>query len=170
MAMDGLITFIAKYFLLIPILVAIYVFYKLRGDRRQEMLVILFFSGLLSIIIAKIGGHFINDVRPYLSDSTPALFSHSGDPNGFPSDHTLLSAFLAFAILTYSRKLGIFLLVVAAFIGWARVAAHVHHAVDIIGSFVITAIAYLIVIKLLENKSVSSWVKVDKHAHRKASN
>jgi membrane-associated phospholipid phosphatase len=67
---------------------------------------------------------------------------------------------LAFVVLYYSKKWGIFLLVVAALIGWARVAAHVHHAVDIIGSFVITAIVYLAVLKLLENKKVSKLLKI----------
>jgi membrane-associated phospholipid phosphatase len=158
--MDGLITFVAKYFILIPLVVAIYIFFKQKNDKRQEMLIILFCTGVLSIILAKIGAHLYNDIRPYLSDGTPSLFPHSGDPNGFPSDHTLLSSFLAFVVLYYSKKWGIFLLVIAALIGWARVAAHVHHAVDIIGSFVITAIVYLVVLKLLENKKVSKLIKI----------
>jgi membrane-associated phospholipid phosphatase len=119
------------------------------------MVVLLFCSGFISILLAKVGAHLFNDQRPYISDGTAPLFPHSGDPNGFPSDHTLLSALLAFTALYYSRPAGIFLLVVAAFIGVARVAAHVHHAVDIIGSFVITGIAYLIVIYLIKNRSAA---------------
>src|SRR5690242_5316198 len=119
--MDSVITFVAKYFILIPIFVAVYIFIGLKNDKRREMLIILFFTGVLSIILAKIGAHLFDNVRPYLSDGTPALFPHSGDPEGFPSGHTLLSSFLAFVVLYYSRQWGIFLLVVAVLVGWARV-------------------------------------------------
>lgn len=149
--MDGLITFIAKYFILIPILVAFYIFIKLKPKKRQEMLVVLFCAGVLSLIFAKIGAHLYNDPRPYIKDGSVPLFIHSSDPNGFPSDHTLLASFLGFVTLYYSRRAGIALLIVAALIGWARVAAHVHHLADIIGSFVFTGLAYLIVKSLLNN-------------------
>jgi membrane-associated phospholipid phosphatase len=154
--MDGLITFGSKYLILVPILVNLYIFLKLKSKKRQEMLVVLFCVGILSIIFAKIGAHLYDNPRPYINDGTKALFAHGGDPNGFPSDHTLLSAFLGFVALFYSRKAGIFLLVVAALIGWARVAAHVHHAVDIIGSFIITGLAYLIVTNFIKNKKTSA--------------
>jgi hypothetical protein len=72
--MDGLITFVAKYFILIPLVVAIYIFFKLKNDKRQEMLIILFCMGVLSIILAKIGAHLYNDIRPYLSDGTVPYF------------------------------------------------------------------------------------------------
>jgi membrane-associated phospholipid phosphatase len=157
--MDVLITFVAKYFILIPILVNVYIFIKLNKEKRQEMLVLLFFMGIISIILAKIGAHLFDNPRPYISDNTPALFNHSGDPNGFPSDHTLFSAFLAFGALSYSKKAGIFLLAIAILVGWARVAAHVHHAVDIVGSLLITGLAYLIVINALKNKKVASLLK-----------
>jgi undecaprenyl-diphosphatase len=157
--MDALITFVAKYFILIPILVNIYIFIKLNKEKRQEMLVLLFFMGIISIVLAKIGSHLFYNPRPYISDNTPALFNHSGDPNGFPSDHTLFSAFLAFGALAYSKKSGIFLLAIAVLIGWARVAAHVHHAADIVGSLLITGTAFIIVINGLKNKKVSEVLK-----------
>jgi membrane-associated phospholipid phosphatase len=101
------------------------------------------------------------------SDGTPPLFAHSGDPNGFPSDHTLLASFLAFGVYRYSKKAGYALMVVAVLIGWARVAAHVHHAVDIIGSIAVTALAYLIVTKLLANHKVASTLKLrSESAHK----
>jgi undecaprenyl-diphosphatase len=166
--MDGLITFVAKYFILIPIVVSVYTFLKLRGSKRHEMLVILFCTGVLSIILAKIGAHLFDNPRPYISDGIQPLFAHSNDPNGFPSDHTLLSAWLAFVVLYYSRSLGIFLVMVAVLVGWARVAAHVHHVVDIIGSFVITGIAYLIVVYALKHKKVSKILLKQKLRHHKA--
>jgi membrane-associated phospholipid phosphatase len=152
--MDGLITFVAKYFILIPLFVTVYVFINLKAKKRQEMLVMLFCAGVLSLILAKIGAHLYNDPRPYIKDGSVPLFAHSNDPNGFPSDHTLLASFLGFVALSYSRKIGIALLIVAALVGWARVAAHVHHLADIVGSFIFTGLAYLIIKALLNNQKI----------------
>jgi membrane-associated phospholipid phosphatase len=160
--MDALITFIAKYFILIPVLVNVYIFIKLDNQKRREMLVFLFFVGFLSILIAKIGAHIYNDPRPYISDNSAPLFAHSGDPNGFPSDHTLFSAYLAFVALYFSRKAGIFLLAVAVLVGWARVAAHVHHALDIFGSLIITALSYFIVVSLFNNSKFTRALKISR--------
>jgi undecaprenyl-diphosphatase len=66
------------------------------------------------------------------------LIPHAPD-NGFPSDHALLTAFLGFTILIYSRALGAVLLVIALLVGAARVAAHIHNPQDIVASFVIAA-------------------------------
>jgi membrane-associated phospholipid phosphatase len=164
--MDGLITFVAKYFILIPVVIAGYIFFKLKGNKKQEMLVYLFCLAVLSIVLAKIGAHLFYNPRPYINDGTAPLFAHSGDPNGFPSDHTLLASFLAFGAYKYSKKAGYALMVVAVLIGWARVAAHVHHAVDIIGSLVITTLAYLIVSNMLKNEKVARWLSLN-HASKK---
>ncbi|MDB5161263.1 MAG: YwoA, partial [Candidatus Saccharibacteria bacterium] len=71
------------------------------------------------------------------------------DYNGFPSDHTLFAAVVAFGVLRFSKKLGIGLLIVTLLVGWGRVAAHVHHLVDIVGAIVAAALAYFIVLRLL---------------------
>jgi membrane-associated phospholipid phosphatase len=153
--MDNVITFVAKYFILIPIFVTCYTFKKIQNKKRQELLVVLFSIAVLSIIFAKIGAHLFNDPRPYISDGATPLFAHSNDPNGFPSDHTLLASCLGFVALFYSKRIGVTLLIVAALVGWARVAAHVHHISDIIGSFICTGLAYLIIKNLLNNKTIS---------------
>lgn len=160
--MDGLITFVAKYFLLIPLIATTYLFIKLNPKARREMIVMLFCAGVLSIVLAKIAAHLHDDPRPYIRDGSVPLFAHNGDPNGFPSDHTLLASFLGFVALLYSRKVGVSLLVVAALIGWARVAAHVHHLTDIVASFIITGVSCWIVIQLLRNKKVRAKLALDK--------
>ena len=104
---------------------------------------------VLSLVIAKIGSHFYYDTRPQFKDGSQPLMAHSND-NGFPSDHTLLGSFLAFLALKYSKPAALGLFIVAALIGWARVAAHIHHLVDIVGSFVAAALAYLIATYLLK--------------------
>jgi undecaprenyl-diphosphatase len=150
--MDPIISFVAKYFILVPVAAVVYILLSLKGRKRKEFLILLLASGILGLLFAKIASHLYYDPRPYIKDGVMPLFAHSGDPNGFPSDHTLFSAFVGFAALSYSKKIGSGLLIVAALIGWARVAAGVHHFVDVIGSFVLTGIAYLIVSSLMKNR------------------
>jgi membrane-associated phospholipid phosphatase len=133
--MDGLITFVAKYFILIPVVVIAYIFFKLNGNKKQEMLVYLFCFGVLSVLLAKIGAHLFDNPRPYISDG-------------------------------YSKKAGYALMAVAILIGWARVAAHVHHAVDVLGSLVITTIAYLMVSNLLNNEKIARKLNLN-HASKR---
>ena len=141
--MDELIKIIAKYFILIPVAVNAYIFWKLKPNNRMKMVYMAVAGAVLTLVLAKLGSHLYSDPRPQFSDHSNPLFGHSND-NGFPSDHTLLAAFLAFLAYKYSKQAGYGLLVVALLVGWARVAAHVHHRVDIAGSFVFAGLAFLI--------------------------
>jgi membrane-associated phospholipid phosphatase len=161
--MNSLIVFVSKYFLLFPVAAVVYMFYSLNGNSRKKFLFLLLSTAFISYIFAKLGGHFYYDPRPYIKDGVQPLFNHSNDPNGFPSDHTLLSACIGFVVLKFNKKLGITLLFVAALIGWARVAAHVHHLIDIVGSFIFTGIAFLISVAIL-NALISNL----KHRAKKA--
>ncbi len=108
-------------------------------------------GGVLSLLLAKIGHHLYSDPRPFITDHTKALFDSSRD-NGFPSDHTLLASLLSFAALYYSRKIGAVLLLMAGLVAWGRVAGHVHHLTDVLGSFVITALAVYIVTRVIKTR------------------
>jgi membrane-associated phospholipid phosphatase len=151
--MDNLEIFAAKYLIAVPILATLYIIWKLSAKRNElnKFIAMLLAGGLLSLIFAKIGNHFYYHPRPFIGDGVKPLFYASRD-NGFPSDHTLLASFLGFAALSYSRRLGAVLLVIAAIVGWARVAAGVHHLSDIIGSFVFTGLAYLVISRLVAAK------------------
>ncbi len=141
---------VAKYFIIIPVLIALYAFIKLRTkQQRLEFLLMMVGGGVLSLLIAKLGNHLINDPRPFVVGHFKPLFAHGND-NGFPSDHTLLSSFLGFALLKYSRRLGLITLLLAALIGGARMAAGIHHLEDIVGSFVITGVSVLVVTQALK--------------------
>jgi undecaprenyl-diphosphatase len=147
--MNTIIKLIANYLILVPVLASAYLLFKLNKQRRIEFLIILVAGGVLSLILAKLGSALVQDPRPFVVGHFTPLIPHSAD-NGFPSDHTLLSSFLGYAILRYSKKLGIAMLLVAALIGASRVAAGVHHPLDILGSFVIAGIACLVVAKLFD--------------------
>lgn len=139
--MNEIIKIIAQYFVALPVLIAVYTFLKLPNKQtRLESGSLLVIGSIISLALAQIGGHIINDPRPFVVGHFTPLLTHTKD-NGFPSDHTLLSSFIGFAILTYAKKVGVAVLLIAALIGAARVAAGVHHVEDIVGSFAITAIA-----------------------------
>ncbi len=153
--MDFLIKLAAQDLIVVPVLATFYIFWRLEKSKRQNFLILLIGGGILSLLLAKIGNHFYWDPRPFIKDGITPLFTAHRD-NGFPSDHTLLSAFLGFVTLGYWRKLGAALLVVAVIVGWARVAAGVHHFVDIIGSFIFTGLAWLLVSKLINTRPKKS--------------
>jgi len=140
---------IAKYAIAIPVIVAIVVFFTIKTKQeRIRYAVTLVAGGILALLLARIGSALWYDPRPFVVSHLTPLIPHAAD-NGFPSDHTLLAAFIGWTTLSYARKTGIGILLIAALIGAARVFAHVHHTSDIIGSFVISGIATLIVVVIV---------------------
>jgi undecaprenyl-diphosphatase len=88
-----------------------------------------------------IAGALHVDPRPFVHDpaSTP-LFAHPAD-NGFPSDHAAAGGLLTILVLQYRRTLGIVVGVGAVLIAVARVAAHVHHAQDVVAGLALGVLA-----------------------------
>jgi len=133
--MDTLIIFCAKYLVAASALVATYAFFTATRRTRKEMLVLGIIALPLTYVVAKLAGHFYFDPRPFVTGARQ-LIPHSPD-NGFPSDHTLLAAGLAAVVWPFRHRAGVVLGILAIVVGFARVAAGVHHSVDIIGSIVI---------------------------------
>ncbi len=149
--MDGLITFCGQYLILLPVLATVYLFFKLDKSNRNQYLLLVVAGGVLALILAVIASQLYNNPRPFLSDGITPKFS-AGHDNGFPSDHTLLAAFLAFAALVYLRRLGILLLVAAVLVAWGRVAGGVHHGVDVLASFILAGLAMIVAKSLLSKR------------------
>lgn len=154
--MNSIIIFCAIYLIFVVGLVA--AGYWLTLPKKQKISVAVFgiITLLVSFILAKIGGALFYDARPFVSDHVVALFKYTAD-NGFPSDHTWVTASVALAILTVSKKWGIGLLAGSIIIGVSRVLANVHHPIDIIASLVFAAIggaiAYYATPKILNRLS-----------------
>lgn len=143
--MDSLIVFVAKYFLYLS--VAIVAVFWLRASKNDKFSLAwkLVAGGILALALARVGAHFYYDTRPFVARHIKPLFAHAPD-NGFPSDHALLTSFLGFTVLGYSRRVALVLLLNAVLIGWARVAAHVHSPIDIIGSFVFAGVSAAVIV------------------------
>jgi undecaprenyl-diphosphatase len=137
--MHEIIKLVAVYFIAIPIVILGVLFGRYSPKRRLELVRLLVLGAVASYAVSKIASHFYFDPRPFTVTDVAPLIAHSND-NGFPSDHTLFAAMLAWVALAFSRKVGVPLLVVALLIGAARVAAGVHHWIDILGGFLAAAI------------------------------
>lgn len=154
--MDSIIVFVAKYFLYLSVIVTAWFWWRCARSTKIELAVRLIIGGLLALLLATIGAHLYYDPRPFVTEHVTPLFAHAPD-NGFPSDHALFTSFLGFSVLMYSKKVGAVLLGIAVAVGAARVGAHVHSPVDIVGSFVFSAAAVLVVQRFTRMPRVRTW-------------
>lgn len=142
--MDSVIRFVGRYFFLISLVVVGLYWLRARVSVKISLAWQLVAGGVLAVVLAIIAGDLYYDPRPFVTHHLVPLIAHAPD-NGFPSDHVLLTAFLGFTMLLYSKQTGIFLLVIALLVSWARVAAHIHNPRDMVGSFVIAAVSVAVV-------------------------
>jgi undecaprenyl-diphosphatase len=158
--LDPVIAFVAQYFYLVVLAGAIiFLAVQFRLGKSplslREFLLAALLIGVVAYLLSKVGNLFVNSPRPFLLTGVPPLIPSSTD-NGFPSDHTLLLAFMSALVFLVNKRAGILFLVLAVVIGLARVYAGVHHLLDVIGSLVIVALAlllYLLVIALWRRAS-----------------
>jgi undecaprenyl-diphosphatase len=142
--MHWLIKFVGDYFFLVSLAILAVYWLRVSGKAKISIVWQLLLGGALALILSTIASHLYYDTRPFVTEHIAPIIAHAAD-NGFPSDHTLLTAFIGFTVLLYSRVVGSVLLLIALLIGIARVAAHIHHPIDIVGSFVIAALSVAIV-------------------------
>ncbi len=140
MSMDTLIIFGAKYLYLLSLAAAAIFFLRAPKDARKELFLYALVVLPAAYVLAKIAGFLYYDPRPFVEGGFAPLIPHTAD-NGFPSDHTLLTSAVAAVVTRFGRKTGAFLWVVAVLVGASRVAADIHHPVDIAGSIAISLLA-----------------------------
>jgi undecaprenyl-diphosphatase len=148
--MDNIIKLIAQYFVILPFLVALIVFVQLKGNHNKLFFIIkLVIAGILALLLARLASMIWYDPRPFVVGHFTPLLAHASD-NGFPSDHTLLASLIGWVTFIYSRKYGIIALIISLLIGISRVLAGIHHPLDILGSFVVSGLAALLVIGIIK--------------------
>ena len=141
--MHEIVIIVAKYFIVVSALVALYIWIKLSRENKKQFILEGFIGGILALGLAIIGSKLYHDPRPFVIGHFTPYFPHGND-NGFPSDHTLITSVVAFLAMKYSKVGGWILLVLAVMIGLARVIAGVHHLADIIGSIIFAGIGILV--------------------------
>ena len=156
--MQFLIILCAKYLIAVSAVLLVWCIYATRGDKRKKLLILAAVSLPLTYAVGYIAGHIFYNARPFVVGHFLPLIEHAPD-NGFPSDHMLLAAALAMVGYFLSRRLGGILWILAILIGISRIAAGVHHTLDIVGSSVIamavvSSIDYILAKRILKK---SSW-------------
>jgi membrane-associated phospholipid phosphatase len=138
--MDTVIADLAQYGFLLSFVLALVVWLGLPARQKAEVLVAGVIGGVVCLVLIKVAGAVYFDPRPFVADHVAPLFPHAAD-NGFPSDHTAVTLLVGFCMLVVSRRWGLVLVVLSLLAGAARVLAHVHSPVDILGAVAIAAVA-----------------------------
>jgi len=146
--MNFLIIFGAKYLYLVIVIAALWYVSTQPKEQRFRIILAACFALPLTYVVAKLMSSFYYDPRPFVVGNFTPLLPHAPD-NGFPSDHTLLSAAVAAVVFFFHRKLGIALFAVAFLVGMARVVAGIHHFIDILGSIIIAFLVTAFFMKYL---------------------
>jgi undecaprenyl-diphosphatase len=141
--MDQIYIFCARYLVLLLILGAFVLWLRLSKAAKLHMVIFGLVTAEVAYLLSLIGSQLYFDPRPFVDGHVHALIKHGFD-NGFPSDHTLLAAVVAATVYTVSRRWGVVFLAGAVAVGLGRVLVHVHHLIDILGSFVLTGLAAVV--------------------------
>jgi membrane-associated phospholipid phosphatase len=143
---DSVVSVVAQYGLYAIAVGALAVWVLATRSERIELAIRAVLALLVVLVLIRTASALHTDPRPFVVDpSVKPLFPHSAD-NGFPSDHTAVGVAIACVVMTCRRWAGIGLLVIAAALGVARVAAHVHHPQDIIVGALIGAVAAVVAV------------------------
>jgi undecaprenyl-diphosphatase len=145
------IVFVAKYFIYLSVAILALFWWRSTKAVKIQLTIRLVVGGIIALVVADIAAHVYYDPRPFVVEHVTPLFAHAAD-NGFPSDHALFTSFIGFTVWAYSRTWGAALLVIAVAVGVARVAAHVHAPLDIVGSFVFSGLAALATVALTRRR------------------
>ena len=131
--MDLFIVVGAVYLVAAPVALLFFYIWAVRGWRRREVVLLSLFSLPLTYAVGKLLGLFISNPLPFVVNGTTPLIEHAAN-NGFPSDHMLLAAAVSQIALHVNRRLGYVCWAFAICIGYARIAAGVHHIEDVVAS------------------------------------
>jgi len=138
--MDPLIVAAATYLPVLVPVAAAGIWLTLARNEKVGLAAQALLSLALVAVLIHLAAAVHADPRPFVVDpSLTPLFAHPAD-NGFPSDHTALSATVALLVMRYRRALGAVLLAASFLAGAARVAAHVHHTQDIVAGVLIAVV------------------------------
>lgn len=153
-AMNTFFILSAKYLFVVPLIIMLVYFFRQPRPNQKQIAVFSLIALLLSYVLGLVAGHLYFDPRPFVVGHFTPLIPHIAD-NGFPSDHALLVSAVAAVGMFLNRKLGWWLWLLAVVVAVARVYVGVHHATDVIGSFVISLFATSLVYYVLAKTRLS---------------
>lgn len=117
------------------------------GKIKKETVIHALFASLMAWTISEIIKYIFPTLRPFqMQNLLPLTATIPGD-GAFPSAHTAVAFALSVTILKHDRKVGVLYLIMAGLVGIARIMAHVHYPIDIIGGAMIGTLTSEIVNK-----------------------
>ena len=141
--MHTIVLIIAKYLFVVVGLLGF--IYWLTVSKHEKIRLIVFGAivGVVTFFLVKVGAALFFDTRPFIALHVAPLYPHGAD-NGFPSDHTALTAFAALTIFSSSKRVGLVLLAMSVLIGLSRIIGHIHAPIDIVGSLIFAFAGYAV--------------------------
>lgn len=132
--MNEFIIFLAEYLVVIPPIIFLYIGY--RSSDRVSFVRTALLTAVLAIALSLLASAAYDNPRPFQVSGVPSLV-YIDPGNGFPSRHALFSGTIAAVGMLFSPYAGAVLWLLALGVGVGRVLANVHHAIDIVASFII---------------------------------
>lgn len=141
-----MITFLASILIWLMFF-GLIVLWVVDGKIRKETVVHALFASLVAWTISEIIKYIFPSLRPFqVNDFTPLTLTVPWD-GAFPSGHTALAFALSVTILKHDKKVGVLYLIMAGLVGIARIMAHVHYPIDIVGGAILGTLTSEIVNK-----------------------
>lgn len=158
--LDTLLIFSAQYLPFLIATMAMLFMAKLKILLRRSAIALLLLASVVALVIDKTLNQIVFSPRPFMIEDIIPLFPHVAD-NGFPSEHVLFAMVIASVVFVYNRKLGVVLGILAIIVGLARVAAGVHHPIDVLGGIAIAIVSVLGALYVIYLPKVQSLLKVE---------
>jgi len=146
---NTLFIFSAKYLYLVVGIIAIIYFWKQPRATQKQIFIFTAVALPLIYIVAKIASLFYYSTRPFVLGGFQPLIPHEAD-NGFPSDHTLVSAAISSVLYPFSKKVSIAGWILTLLVGLSRICVGVHQPIDIFGSIIIAIIISVVAYQLVQ--------------------
>lgn len=144
---DEIILFLAS-FLIWLLFAGLVVLWFIDGKIKKEQVVHALLASFLAFTVAEILKQIFHTSRPFQVDGLGVMTLTKPLDPAFPSTHAAVAFALAITVWLHDRKVGLFFVILAISIAWARVAANVHYPIDVIVGAIIGGITALAIEKV----------------------